>query len=200
MHLGRLGEDKIKEIKISLRNRKQANLGWSVFTKPKKMHPREYQPAGFFLSILIILVFAIFIPILTVLALIFIPYLIVTSSIDRKKRKEKLKNILGKKNGEIFLLYKEYNQFNFNNYFKENNFKIDCLKIETYTFNDPLLEYLAKDTQTKGFPCLVKIIDGDIITKQHYNSFKYYVKRNKDLESFFSLLRRSINNLKNEIE
>ncbi len=51
---------------------------------------------------------------------------------------------------------------------------------------------------SKGFPCLITVINNEVVSKEHFNSFKHYVKRSKKPELFFELLKSSIKNLEKE--
>ncbi len=143
--------------------------------------------------ILVIIGIILLIPIIT-LGLIFVSLYYLVYKLNRKR---KLRKVLCENEGQIFFLYKKYNQFNFQEYFESNNFEINCIEIEDDVFNDVFLFHLSRCAGTKGYPRLIKIENRKLLVKEHYNSFKYYVKRNKKPEDFFSLLKKSIKNLVN---
>jgi len=113
----------------------------------------------------------------------------------KRKRKKELRKKLYINKGKIYFLYKDYNQFNFDDFFKEKDISIKSVKVEGNLYNDVLLYHFSKSFTTKGFPMLIKIEENEIKIKRHFNSFKHYVKRNKDSQSFYTLLKRSIKNL-----
>ncbi|WP_299836256.1 hypothetical protein [uncultured Tenacibaculum sp.] len=157
----------------------------------------EYQKANFLESILIIIVLIIIVPILFVLLLIIGPYFTIHSFFQKRKRKKELKQFLEENNNKIYLIYNQHNYLDFKTYYNNQNKDIECIREGYYNSKNTFLHYLPDVSITKC-PKLVKIKNKEIITKEHFNSYRHYVKRNNNPEAFFELLNSSIKNLENE--
>jgi len=155
---------------------------------------RESQDVGFLGRILIFMGIILLFPVLVVLLF----YFLISQVVIKIRKKIELRNILRDKNGQIILLYSNYNEFNFLENLNIKHIDIECILVNDPIYNDVFLSHLCRGFNTKAYPVLVKVKGKEVIKKEHYNSFKYYVKRNNDVESFFLLLEKSVNNLKNE--
>lgn len=145
------------------------------------------------INISIVVVFII-IPIVLVLS----PFFIIFGIISWIKHKSELKKILSENDGKIVFLYGEYHEFDFLSYFKNHHPAIKCLEVPNHYISDILINHLIRNRKAKSLPQLIKIEGKNIIQKEHYNSFKYYVRRNNDAESFYELIESSIKNLERE--
>lgn len=143
---------------------------------------------GYLLLISVLLLIAI--PILVIGCIIFL--------ISNIKDKKRLKKLIQSNNGKLYFIYADYNNYDFSSYFKNHKKHIKCIKVDGEFYNNYLIGYLTKDCSNKNFPRLVKIEGDSLVTKIHYNSFKNLYKRKNDIDSFFSLLEKSINKLENE--
>ena len=104
-------------------------------------------------------------------------------------------NFLLKKNiGKIYFLYHDYNAFDFAPYFSTD--EVTLIKVNDGWDSGVLENRLKPKRSTHRFPRIVKIGDNGLIVKEHFNSFKHYVKREKDPDAFISLAQRSIKNLR----
>ena len=147
-------------------------------------------------NIVLLLFFIVLaIPILIVCAVIFIPFSIIYRFFDKRKRKKQLEEALLLNDGKIIFLYGAYHEFDFLPYFVTHHSDIKCLIIPNHYISDVFMEYLIKDRKPKSLPKLVKIDGENLITREHYNSFKHYIRRNNDADHFFELIDSSIKNL-----
>lgn len=137
------------------------------------------------------------IPIIIIIVIILIPVLIIISillKIDRIKDKRNLNRLIESNNGKIFFVYADYNNYNFLDSFKN----IECVKVNHGRDNGLFSNYLTKNCISKCYPCLIKIDNSCLISKNHYNSFKRLYKKENDIDSFLNLIDKSIANLKKE--
>jgi hypothetical protein len=134
-------------------------------------------------------------PIIIVLIIVFVPYSIIQNIIYKRKRKKELENALFLNDGKIVFLYGGYHEFDFLIYFETHHSDIKCLKVENHYNSDVFTEYLVQDRKSKSLPQLVKIDGKNILKKEHYNSFKHYIRRKNDIDPFFELIESSIKNL-----
>ncbi len=137
------------------------------------------------------------IPILLVIAVPIIVVLSIVSLIGSIKEKKRLKKLIESNNGKLYFIYADYNNYDFSNYFKDNFKHINCIKVESKWYTNDLIGYLTKDCVSESFPRLVRIEGDSLVSKVHYRSFKSLYKKKNDIESFFSLLEKSIKNLEN---
>ncbi|WP_299898591.1 hypothetical protein [uncultured Aquimarina sp.] len=100
-----------------------------------------------------------------------------------------------KYDGQIYLIYADYNNLDLSKVTQDLD-GLKHIKVNNNRVKGLLERRLIKGLQNKSYPRLVKIDNGKVIHKEHYNSFKSLVKRNNDLDSFYDLLVRSFNNLK----
>lgn len=136
-------------------------------------------------------------PIGLTILIVAIPILALGILIDTQVHRLKLSKLKKENNGRIYFLYADYNKFDFNPYFKNHQDNIVCVSMSRIANNDLFMDYLSRQhPRNKCFPRLVKIDGKNVITKEHYNSFKSLVKRNNDSNAFFDLIERSIQNLK----
>lgn len=145
--------------------------------------------------ILVLLIIVTGVPLLLIFILFYSPYSIVNYFLNRRKRKKELKEALEINNGKIFFLYREYHKHNFLSYFEKKHSEIYCIQVKNYNPENILLDYLTINNKSKSYPQLIKIDDENIIRKEHYNSFKHYVRRNNNPDHFFELIDSSIKNL-----
>jgi hypothetical protein len=145
--------------------------------------------------ILVILLLILVSPIVIVLIIIFVPYSIIRGFIDRRNRKKELEDALFLNDGKILFLYGEYHEFDFLTYFETHHSGIQCLEVENHYNSDVFTEYLVKDMKSKSLPQLVKIDGENILKREHYNSFKHYIRRTNNVDGFFELIDSSIKNL-----
>lgn len=136
------------------------------------------------------------IPLLILLIVIGIPFFAIKEFFHLRKRKKELKKALKIYDGKIFFLYREYHNHYFFNHFQENYPDIHCMEVLDYDIRNPFIDYITKDHKRKSYPKLIKIEGKNIIRKEHYNSFKHYIRRKNDEASFYELIARSIENLK----
>lgn len=149
---------------------------------------------SFFEGILVFMGIILVFPFLIILLVCFLVF----QGVAKIRKKIKLYKILKDKDGEVLLLYSNYNEFDFSKVLNSRGVNVECFLVEESVYNNVLLSHLCKGFNTKAYPRLVKVNGKEVISKEHYNSFKYYVKRNDDMGSFVSLLIKSINNLKDE--
>ena len=140
------------------------------------------------LSPLILIIIVLLIPVL-LFGLLFMKY-------ESLRDKSRLKKLIKSNDQKIFFVYADYNEFDFDEYFRNNHSEISLIKITNRRVEGLLFNYLIKNCKTKCYPRLVKIRGRELIHKEHYNSFKNLVKRNKNYEEFYNLLDASIKNLK----
>ncbi|WP_298517023.1 hypothetical protein [uncultured Kordia sp.] len=146
--------------------------------------------------IAVLICIAIGIPLLIIFMLFYTPYSYVRNYEYRRKRKKELEEALIQNNGKIIFLYGEYHTFNFLKYFKDHYPEIQCLQVYNgYNTSGVFVDHLTKNRKAKSLPQLVKIDGKNILKKEHYNSFKHYIRRNNDADSFFKLIESSIKNL-----
>ncbi|WP_046756515.1 hypothetical protein [Kordia jejudonensis] len=100
--------------------------------------------------------------------------------------------------GNIFLLYADHNEFDFDNYFKKHNKPISCIKITDGKAKNDFGNYLSKDCTETSFPSLVKIDGKNLIYKDLNKAFKQLVKRNNNPYSFYKQIKLSSRKLKKE--
>lgn len=141
--------------------------------------------------IITLFILLIFIPVLLLLS----PFLIIYAIITWIKYKHDLKKVLLEYDGKIIFLYGAYHEFNFSTYFDNHPSGIKCLEVSNHFSDDILIAYLTRKRKANSLPQLVKIEGKNTIVKQHYSSFKHYVKRNNDTDNFFKLIESSIKNL-----
>lgn len=146
-------------------------------------------------ALLILLLIVVATPIIIVFAIVFIPYAIIDDFFRMRKRKKELEEALEINDGNIFFLYREYHEYNFLSYFEKNHSEIYCIQVKNYNPENVLLDYLTEKCKSKSYPKLVKIDGENILRKQHYNSFKHYIRRNNNPVPFFELIESSIKNL-----
>ncbi|AXG68317.1 hypothetical protein KORDIASMS9_00511 [Kordia sp. SMS9] len=127
------------------------------------------------------------------------PWIYVKNRIWGRKLRKKIKAQLKKYDGKIIFLYGEYHTFDFEWYFQKFHPDITCLQVPNHPPMDPFILYLSARNPPKSLPQLVKVTDGHTFKKTHYSSFKYYIRKQKDVIRFFELMERSIKNLQ-EIE
>jgi len=148
---------------------------------------------------LIVLCFIILLaPILLVLVVLVLPFLVVGSMIQERRDAIELREWLKRSNGSIFFIYADYNNFDFSWIFQEKHPQVFCVKTNHRWENDLYIKHLTKGCLGKSFPRLVKIEDKNLISKEHYNSFKHYYRRKDDIDSFLGLIEASIQNLEND--
>ncbi len=135
---------------------------------------------------ILILVIILVIP-LAIAGLVFIQY-------ERVRDKIKLRILIRKNEGKTFFIYSDYNNLDLSQLKLDFN-ELHCIKVRDNRVNGVLEQYLIRGLYSKSYPRLVKIHQGTLIHKEHYNSFKKLVKRNNDLDSFLELLTKSFNNL-----
>jgi len=140
----------------------------------------------------------IIVPIFAVLAILTLSILGVVSVFGRIGDSSRLRKSLKQNNGRIFFIYADYNNFNFSETFQLSHPHIVCVKTKDQWENDLFIKYLTKGCLSKSYPRLVKIDNKGLTTKAHNNSFKYYYRKNGDIDGFISLVDRSIKNLVNE--
>lgn len=58
-----------------------------------------------------------------------------------------------------------------------------------------LAEYLIRKSDHKSYPRLIKIENNQLVHKVHFDTFKYWYKRQHNLEAFLNILNSSIANL-----
>lgn len=142
-------------------------------------------------------------PIIILLVIIFSPVIIVfviSIEISKLKDKRKLKKLIQLNNGQVYFVYADYNDYDFLSGFKEKYKDIICIKVNRRFENDLLVNYLTKDCVSKCYPSLIKIENDTLVVKEHYNSFKKLYKRESDIEAFFALIEKSINNLRKKVD
>lgn len=153
------------------------------------------EPLSVFDGLLIIIVIPIILFLIVFIGIPLLLFWIVKSELDRIKSNKKLKELIKINNGKLYFIYAEYNNYDFLEYFENNYKEVECIKINSQRAQNALIEYLIKSSSNKSYPRLAKIQDDNVISKEHYNSFKYYYKRNNNIKGFLSLLNQSINNL-----
>lgn len=124
------------------------------------------------------------------------PYIYYKNLRHTWRLKKKFKENMKKHNGKIVFLYGEYHTFDFLPYFQKWHPDITCLEVPNHATVDIFTVYVSQKKPPKSLPQLVKIIDGELFTKTHYSAFKHYIHKNNDAESFYELIERSIENLK----
>jgi len=137
------------------------------------------------------------IPIIIIIMLLLVPLgivLFIYFVFDRLRNLIKLKVLLRKFDGQVYLIYADYNNVDLSQFTEELD-GLKHIKVVNNHVNGLLEQHLIKGLQTKNYPRLTKIDNGKVIHKEHYNSFKNLVKRNNDLDSFYELLMKSFNNL-----
>ncbi|MGH1383792.1 hypothetical protein [Kordia sp.] len=127
------------------------------------------------------------------------PWIYIKNRIWGRKLRKKIKVRLKEYDGKIIFLYGEYHTFDFVSYFQQHHPEITCFEVPNHPPTDPFITYLNARNPPKSLPQLAKIIDEYPLRKVHYNSFKHYVRRKKDTDSFYELIERSIKNLKEEV-
>ena len=140
------------------------------------------------LSPLILIIIVLLIPVL-LFGLLFMKY-------ESLRDKSRLKKLIKRNDQKIFFAYADYNEVNFDEYFRNNYSEISLIKITNRRVDGLLFNYLIKDCKAKCYPRLIKINKNELIHKEHYNSFKNLVRRNKSYAEFHKLLDASIKNLK----
>ena len=146
---------------------------------------------GAFLAIvLVILLLPILILAVPVIAIV----LIFDWIIDKLKLIRKLKE----NNSKIFFLYSDYNNYDFSSFFENNTLGVVCFKINRRIQNDVFVDHLLSGCTKKCFPQLVMVKEGKLKKKLHYDSFKFYVKKQNDFNGFLEILEKSIQNLQYE--
>ena len=139
------------------------------------------------------------IPIIVFVLILLSPIIVVFAFKSIRKNlsdKKKLKDVLELNNEKIFFFFADYNGYDFSKHFEERKDDITCIKTGEKWENRTLVKHLTNDFSNKRFPLLVKIEDGKLIKKNHYDSFKHLYKRNNDINAFMDLVDRSIKNLK----
>jgi hypothetical protein len=69
------------------------------------------------------------------------------------------------------------------------------MEVPNHYMYDNFISHLTKNRKTKNLPQLVKVDGKNTIVKEHYNSFKYYIRRTNNADGFFELIESSIKNL-----
>ena len=139
--------------------------------------------------IFILLLLLIIIP----LVLIGIPLLIIWFIVNELSDKLKLKKMLRVNDGKIYLVYHDYNDLNFEDIFK--NSKATLVEINDYYCKNILYNHFKRTAGRKAYPRLILIHNKELIIKDHYSSFKHYVKKKKDVKRFSEEIQKSIKNL-----
>jgi len=149
------------------------------------------QSKSFGEAIVNILGFTLLIGIILILS----PVIIAAILIFRIKDHRKLKKLLAENDGKILFLYGEYHEFDFLTYFETHHSEIKCLEVPNHYMHDDFMRHITKGRKAKSLPQLVKIDGKNIIVKEHYNSFKHYIRRNDNSVPFFELIESSVKNL-----
>jgi len=148
-----------------------------------------------------VVVFCVFVCLVVLIILlipILLPLILLNTLINRFIRRGNLKKAVKLNNGKIYFIYADYNNFDFSEIFQKRYGHIICVKTERRWERNPLVKHLIKDCFSKSYPRLVKLDQGHLIEKEHYNSFKYYYKKNNNIEAFLSLVEKSIHNLERD--
>ncbi len=152
--------------------------------------------SSFFLKVLLIPFLLFIVILLTPILFVILVILLINNYILRFKKQKKLCSILKENQRKIFLLYTNNQEFIlFHKSFK-NIHNINLINVNSNS-NYLLLEYLTKQNTKHNYPKLVMIHNQKIIQKKHYNSFKYFVKKQNTPHLFCNLLNKSIENLYN---
>ena len=173
MHLGKIREDKIKE----------------------RVNKMKEEPLSIFGGLLIIIAIPIILFLIVFVGIPLLLFLIVIWKIDAIKSNIELKKLIKINNGKLYFIYAEYNDYDFVTYFESNHKDVKCVKVNSQRIQSSLIQYLVKGSLNKSYPRLAKIQDNNVVSKEHYNSFKNLYKRRNDIENFFDLIEKSIKNL-----
>ena len=139
---------------------------------------------------IVILATVVLLPILIIVFLVFI----IVFPINWMYTRIKTHLLIRKNNSKIFFISADYNNYNFSKHFEQRE-EIVYIRVSDHYNNSLMVHALTKGCSTKRFPMLVKIENGQLIKKIHFGSFKHFYKRNQNIDAFFTLIEKSIQNL-----
>ena len=143
-----------------------------------------------------LLIAILMIPIIVLIIGLAVPFLVYWSIkhvIQTKREKAKLKDLLKLNEEHIYLLYANYNTVDFSSVM--HNTTIEYINVDDVNPKDLLAEYLIRKSDHKSYPRLIKIENNQLVHKVHFDTFKYWYKRQHNLEAFLNILNSSITNL-----
>lgn len=148
--------------------------------------------------ILVLIALIIIIPIallLIAVGLAVTPFLLTFNTIQKLKENQALKTAIKQHEKQIYFLYADYNDFDFSTYFEENHSNVELINANNQYQQSMLSKHLISQSGKNKYPRLIQIKNGQLVIKQHFSTFKHFIKREKDNATFFSILGKSINNL-----
>lgn len=158
----------------------------------------EKEAGSYIVSLGAVLLIPILLIGVIIIGIPFLLFFLVKNTIENTNSRKKLKQLIRENNGAVYFIYADYNNYDFSKCIKERFNTINCLNANEFRSDDLLACYLLRGSYSKNYPRLVKIQGEALISKQHYNSFKHFYKRNDDIESFWLLINQSIQNLKRD--